>query len=184
MTQLFIITGASGAGKSSVLKELLQDQHLPLRRFVTTTTREVRPGEKDGKDYWFISKEEFLKAREENQFFEWAQVYGNYYGSSKKEFERLQAQDEPIIMIVDVQGAKRLKEEVPDAIVIFVDAPIDELARRLKERGTSDQDIDKRMDETKEEKLFAKEADYVVQNQRGKLHESIKETKEIILKYV
>lgn len=183
MTRFFLITGASGAGKSSVLKALLADPTLQVQRFVTTTTRDMRPGEVDGKDYWFISKKEFEEERERGEFFEWADVYGEYYGSHRKEYSRLSKQVMPVVMIVDVQGARTLKRQIPNAITIFIDAPLKELESRLKERGTPAEALQKRVLKMKTEKRFKSEADYVVTNAHGKLDKAVQDTKKIIQEY-
>lgn len=180
MPHLFLITGASGAGKSSVLKALLQDSELSLDRFITTTTRDMRPGEVDGKDYWFISRDAFIQERDQGDFFEWAEVYGNFYGSHKQEYERFRAGTKNKIMVIDVQGAETLKRAIPEAVIIFLDATPDEMQRRIRERGTSKKDLALRAEAMKREQTYKEKADYVVENAHGKLNTAVQETKNII----
>ncbi len=183
MPHLFLLTGASGAGKSSILKALLQDTNLSLERFITTTTRNMRPGEVDGKDYWFVSREKFIRERDKGSFFEWAEVYGNFYGSHKQEFTRIHTNGFNKIMTIDVQGAETLKRENPEVITIFIDAPPEEMRERIRERGTSEQDLVSRIEAVNQERAYKDKADYVVSNSHGKLDKAIKETKIIIRSY-
>lgn len=184
MSNLFLITGASGAGKSTILKALLEDTELPLERFVTTTTRDMRPGEVDGRDYWFVSRNDFERDREKGDFFESAEVYGNLYGSHKSEYARMKERDLNKIMVIDIQGAKTLKRAVPEAVTIFIDASAKELENRLRERGAEAEEMKTRLAEMKKEKAYKQEADYVVLNVHGKLDEAIQLVKKIILSYL
>lgn len=134
--RLFVVSGPSGAGKGTVVMEALK--HLPnLRRAITYTTRPPRPNEVAERDYHFISPDNFERLKEKGEFLEWAEVYGNFYGSPKGEVERLRNEGYDVVLVLDVQGALTVKRQCPDAVLIFVEPPsLDELRRRLEERGT------------------------------------------------
>jgi len=181
MAHLFLITGPSGAGKSSILKALLQDPALHLERFITTTTREMRPGEVNGEDYWFIPREAFIKQRDQDKFYEWAEVYGKFYGSPKREYEQMQESGKNKIMVIDVQGAEALKKRLPEVITLFVDASIEEMSARIRARCISSEDeLSRRIEAMKLEKTYKDKADYVVANTHGKLDQAIQAAKKII----
>ncbi len=139
--RLFVVSGPSGVGKGTVVAEVMK--WLPnLRRVVTYTTRPPRPGEEAGRDYHFVSREEFERLRDQGAFLEWAEVYSNFYGSPKHEVERLLAEGHDVVLVVDVQGALAVKEQRPDAILVFLQPPsLEELKRRLKMRGTDAPEI-------------------------------------------
>ncbi len=173
MTPIFILTGPSGAGKSSVLDRLLKRKALRLKRFVTTTTRPKRIGERHGRDYWFVDEKTFLAERRRGAFYESAQVYGRWYGSHKQEMRRLKALDRPIILILNVDGAKTLKRLEPSSIVIFLDAARGELVRRLKARGTAMNDLKRRIATITKEERFRKKADVLIMNESGDLSRTV-----------
>lgn len=177
MTNLFLITGTSGAGKSTIIYRLLQDKTLNLVRFVTTTTRAPRPNEENGVDYWFVDKETFLKKVAANDFFEWAHIYGHMSGTDRQEIERLKILNRPIILSIDVQGLKPFKTAFPEAPVIFIDAPVSQLIRRLEDRKTSKEDIEIRTKKIEEEEKFKPTADAVIINEDGKLEETVERVK-------
>lgn len=139
--RLFVVSGPSGVGKGTLVAEVLK--RLPnLHRAVTYTTRPPRPNERDGQDYHFVSMREFERLKEEGAFLEWAEVYGNFYGSPKHEVEQLRREGNDVVLVLDVQGALAVKRQCPDAILIFVEPPsLDELRQRLEERGTDPPDI-------------------------------------------
>ena len=170
---LFLITGPSGAGKSTVMARLLKFRSLGLQRFITTTTRQPRNGEQHGHDYWFATHEEFERDIKKGNFYEWAEVYGNYYGSNKQEMLRLQQLSQPIAMVVDVQGARTIKKLISDVIIIFIDAPKEHLIDRLKARGSTTQDLESRLKELEQEETFRQEANVVIVNEDGKLNQTV-----------
>lgn len=180
MTPIFILTGPSGAGKSSVLDRLLKQKALRLKRFVTTTTRPVRPGEKNGRDYWFTDDKTFLGEKRRGSFYESAKVYGRWYGSHKQEMRRLKALGRPIILILNVDGAKTLKRLEPKSTVIFLDAARGELVRRLKARGTAMNDLKRRIATITKEEQFRKKADVLIMNESGDLSRTVANVATII----
>jgi guanylate kinase len=184
MPPLFIITGLSGAGKTTVADALMLDNALGLLRFVTTTTRPMRPGEENGKQYWFITREEFEQKRDQGGFYEWADVYGNFYGPSKAEMERLRALNKPILIVMDVQGAKTIKTIHPDANIIFFDAPDTDLLRRLQERGSTTQEIEKRLAKEQEERAYKHLASLIVNNKDGELKHTLEHVVEYIQSHI
>ncbi len=182
MPPLFIITGLSGAGKSTIADALMTDPSLSLSRFITTTTRPARVTEENGKHYWFISREEFETKRDQGGFYEFADVYGNLYGPSKDEMQRLSTLNKPILLVVDVQGANTFKQLHPDAHVIFFDAPDADLERRLQERGSTPEEIQKRLAKEKEERTYKHLASIVIENKDGELEESVNTTKQFMIR--
>ncbi len=136
---IFIVSAPSGAGKSTVLKRVMA--HIPGLVFsVSHTTRNPRPGEEDGRDYHFISREEFIRLRDQGGFLEWAEVHGNFYGTSGEAVNRQTASGRDVVLDIDVQGASQVMARVPDAVSIFILPPShEELERRLRGRGTEDE---------------------------------------------
>ncbi|MCX7643082.1 MAG: guanylate kinase [Armatimonadetes bacterium] len=165
--RLFVVSGPSGVGKGTVVAEVLK--RLPnLKRVVTYTTRQPRQGEVQGKDYRFVTKEEFERLKEQGAFLEWAEVYGNFYGSPKHEVEQLLSSGQDVVLVLDVQGALAVKREVPEAVLIFLEPPsLDELRKRLETRGTeSPEVIERRVAKAKWEMEQASKFDHTVLNER------------------
>ncbi len=165
MANLFIIAAPSGCGKTSLVKALIeQEDHLCVS--VSHTTRIARPGEVHGKNYFFISKQVFEKNKQNNDFIESAQVFGNYYGTAKQTVEELLTQDQDVILEIDWQGAKQVKQSFTDAIGIFILPPsVSALQERLTDRGQDDQSIiDRRMQDAVSEMQHFDEFDYLVIN--------------------
>lgn len=181
MGKVFIISAPSGTGKTTVAKKVLSQ--LPdLVRVVTYTTRPPRPGEVDGQDYRFISKEDFEKKIKENYFLEYANVYGNYYGTPKRDIEDILSQGKDALLIIDVQGAFKVKSLIPDAVSIFLLPPsFEELKRRIEGRGYIDKNLEKRLQTAKEEIPCARYFDYIVINDF--LNNAVEKVKAIILSY-
>lgn len=162
---LFIISAPSGTGKTTLLKEV--QLRLPEIRFsVSFTTREPRKGEMHGRDYFFISKDEFLRGIKEGRFLEWACVHGNYYGTDKAVIEEWLSNGLEVILDIDVQGARTIKCQYPFASTIFILPPSwEELERRLRSRGTdSDEVIRRRLSNASKEISEAFWYDYIVIN--------------------
>jgi guanylate kinase len=138
MGPLFILSGPSGCGKSTVIRQLLASEpERPLRLSVSATTRKERPGEKDGIHYWFWDRERFLHEVETGAFLEWAEVYGNCYGTLKREVGPYRQQGSGVILDIDTQGARQVKQQCPDALRILLrTSSMSAYEERLKKRGT------------------------------------------------
>lgn len=172
--RLFVVSGPSGVGKGTVVAEVLK--RLPnLKRTITYTTRKPRQGELQGRDYHFVTHEEFERLREQGAFLEWAEVYGNFYGSPRKEVEQLLASGHDVVLVLDVQGALSVKQQIPEAVLIFLEPPsLDELRRRLETRGTDPPEaIERRMEKAKWEMEQASKFDHIVLN--DKLEDAVNE---------
>ena len=162
---LFVVSGPSGAGKGTLVRGALQQ--LPhFRLSVSATTRPMRPGERQGVDYHFISKQEFSAMRDRGEFLETAEVYGNNYGTPRQEVERSIAAGHPVIAELDIQGAQAVKRAKPDAVLIFVEAPsLDDLFKRLRGRGTEDdENLSRRLKAAYEEVRAKGVYDHIVVN--------------------
>ncbi len=164
---LLIVSAPSGAGKSSLVKALLE-RDPAIRLSISYTTRLPRPGEIDGVHYHFVSREAFQERLGRGEFLESAEVYGNYYGTSQPWIESERAAGRDILLEIDWQGAAQVRRLVPDAISLFILPPsIAELASRLRGRGTDAEDvISKRMAAAKEDISHCLEFDYLVVNDR------------------
>lgn len=144
----------------------LRKEHPELGLAVSATTRSPRPGEVDGKDYYFLSEGEFKRRVAAGEFVEWAYVHGHMYGTLVKEVERLLAQGKSLILEIDIQGALNVKKVWPDAVLIFIEPPsLEELERRLRGRGTEDeQSIELRLKNAKHEMTLADDYDARIVN--------------------
>ena len=162
---LLTVSAPSGAGKTSLVRALIE-RRKNLSVSVSHTTRPMRPGEVDGVNYHFISKEAFLTARESGKFFEWAEVFGHFYGTAKAQVAQLRAAGNDVILEIDWQGARQVKAVCPESCCIFVLPPsISDLESRLTKRGQDDPDtIKRRMDEAQSEMAHWSDADYLVLN--------------------
>lgn len=162
---LFIISAPSGTGKSTVVGELLK-KNTGLYYSLSYTTRKPRKGEKDGVDYRFVDEEAFKKLMKEDFFAEWANVYGSFYGTPKKEIKDALSSGRSVIFDIDVQGGMNLKKHFPDAVTIFLIPPSFEvLKKRLSGRKTdAPEEIAKRLDISKKEMTYKDRYDYCVVN--------------------
>ncbi|MEZ5652422.1 MAG: guanylate kinase [Burkholderiaceae bacterium] len=163
---LFIVVAPSGAGKTSLVRALL-DQHAGLQLSISYTTRPPRPGEVNGRDYVFIDRHEFERHREAGEFLEWAEVHGNLYGTSKAWIRSRMAGGADILLEIDWQGAEQVARQIPDAVRIFIVPPsIEELSMRLRRRGQdSEETIERRVLAATRELQEANKCEYVIINQ-------------------
>jgi guanylate kinase len=154
---IIVFSAASGAGKSTVLSEL-KNRIPELVYSISSTTRSPRGDEKDGVEYFFLTKNEFSKKIDENDFVEWAEVHGNYYGTSLSFINEQMNSGKTVVMDIDVQGKVLLDKKQSETKGIFIDVPsADELERRLRSRGTdSEEDIKIRLENAVEEQEFAR----------------------------
>ena len=175
--KLFVISGCSGVGKGTVLKEFMARNSNDFILSVSCTTRAPREGEVDGVNYFFLTKEQFLKNIEEDKFLEHAQFAGNHYGTKKKYIRQKFEEGYNIILEIETQGALQVKEKMPEAVLIFIAPPgvdtetgdisggLVELEKRLRGRHTEDDETIKRhLAEAKVELERSKKYDYVVIN--------------------
>jgi guanylate kinase len=172
MTTVFIISAPSGSGKSTLVSCLLA-RDPQLRFSVSYTTRTVRGNEKPGESYIYISQQEFEERVKHGEFLEHAEVFGNYYGTNRKVLEQAQSEGKDLILDIDVQGARQLKQRIPEAVSIFVLAPSrDILEQRLRMRSEdSEEVIQRRLRDAAEEIRNYSQYDYVLVNHQ--LEESI-----------
>lgn len=162
---VFIISAPSGAGKTTLCKEIIRI--MPDTKFsVSYTTRRPRPGEIDGKDYIFVNEDTFKRMIENDEFAEWAEVHGNYYGTSMKALNDIIESGQDVILDIDVQGAQQMKDRFGTGVYIFVLPPsLDVLRRRLEERGQNSlEEIERRVRKAVEEIREYKKYDYVIVN--------------------
>jgi len=163
--KLFIISAPSGAGKTSLSQALIANA-ANVKMSISHTTRQRRSGEVNGVDYFFISLPEFLRMTEEGIFLEHAEVYGNYYGTSRNAVEDMLGQGINVLLDIDWQGARLVREQMSEAVSISILPPsIQELERRLRSRGSDSEDvIQSRMRQAYEEMRHSDEADFQVLN--------------------
>lgn len=175
---LFIVSGPSGCGKGTVLAEILKQDNVYYS--VSATTRAPRPGEVNGVNYHFLSKDEFEKLIENGGMLEYANYCGNYYGTPKKPVEDMLAEGKNVILEIEVQGALKVMEKCPEAVSVFILPPsLKELRRRLHKRGTETEEvIEKRIGEAAGEIRKAVKYDYVMIN--GELEIAVSDLLSII----
>jgi guanylate kinase len=175
---LFVLSGPSGVGKDTLLKELLK-RDLRITKCVTYTTRPPRPGEVDGVDYKFLSLAEFEELKRNDAFLEWAEVGGNFYATPKDFVVKKLAEGEDIILKIDVQGAMRVKELFPEAILIFIAPPsLEALAERMRKRGSPEEEIKRRLEIASREMEMARNYQFFLVN--NDLEETLEKLYEII----
>lgn len=162
---LYIVAAPSGAGKTTLVRLLLENDS-GIRVSVSSTTRAPRPGEQDGREYRFVDVHSFLEMISRAEFLEWAEVHGNYYGTSKRWIEEEMAAGRDVLLEIDWQGAQQVRKFFPDAIGIFILPPsLDALKERLSGRGTdSAETIARRIAAARDEMRHVDEFDYVIIN--------------------
>jgi guanylate kinase len=163
---LVVISGPSGVGKGTVRKALFEMPKHNLTYSVSMTTRAKRPGERDGIDYYFVSREEFLKRVDEGKFIEHAEFVGNFYVTPLDKVNERLEEGQEVVLEIEVEGALQVKKKVPDCVMIFIVPPGKEaLYQRLRKRGTESEDvIQQRIEKANREFKLAKYYDYIVVN--------------------
>ena len=177
---MLMVVAPSGAGKSSLVNALLQkDPDIGLS--VSFTTRAPRPGEVNGREYNFLTESEFVKRKEAGDFLEWANVHGNYYGTSKSWIESQMQNGKDVILEIDWQGARQVQKTIPEAIWIFILPPsIQTLEDRLRKRAQDDEaTIQKRVAAAKDELAHVAEANYLVVN--DDFEQALSELNQVVL---
>jgi guanylate kinase len=180
---LVVLSGPSGVGKDAVLTRMIELKR-PYHFTVTATTRPKRPQERDGTDYFFVTKQTFEQMIRDGDLLEWAEVYSNYYGVPRSQVVEALQRGQDVIIKADVQGAATIKGVAPEALSIFLAPPSkSELERRLRERMTESEDTLKhRLETAGREMEEASSFDYVVVNHKNYLDEAVAEIERIIYK--
>ncbi|MBU0646280.1 guanylate kinase [Patescibacteria group bacterium] len=183
MSKLFVITGPSGVGKTSIAYQLLR-QMPNLKKVITYTTRAPRPHEENGIDYHFVDDQTFNQMKARAEFFESAQVYSHQYGSRIQDVEQLLSAGQNVLMVVDVQGAKTILEKKPDTIQICLLADSPEiLIKRLEQRdqGATD-NFQTRLAKLKDELAYSQTCQHIIINIQGEMDQTVEQIKQIMAK--
>jgi guanylate kinase len=178
---LIVISGPSGVGKDAILQRMIE-LRFPFHFVVTATTRKKRESETHGKDYWFVSEDEFARMIEKDELIEYAIVYGDYKGIPKWEVRDALASGQDVILRIDVQGAETVRKLAPEALLIFITCEgEDELERRLRERKTETADsLSLRIATARKELQRIEAFDYVVVNQDFHLDDTVEQVRAVI----
>ena len=178
--QLYVVSGPSGCGKDTIVQKLLKKKK-DIWLSISCTSRSPRPNEKNGKDYFFLTNEEFEKGISNDEFLEYAKFADNYYGTPRKSIEQHLQNGEDVILVIEIMGALQIKELLPDTLFIFILPPsMKELKRRLVNRGTETKEkIDKRFLRAYEEINELNKYNYVVVNDEVDL--AVKKVESILL---
>ena len=179
MAKVFVITGPSGVGKGTLIRALLE--RMPeLEMSVSATTRRPRPGETHGVDYWFLTDEDFASRVDDGDFVEWAEYSGRRYGTLRSELDRILATGRPVVLEIEVQGARQVRQAMPEAVQVFIVPPSREALRvRLVGRGTDPpEEVERRLGVAEEELAARSEFGHVVVNDR--LEDAVERLAEIV----
>jgi len=184
--KLFVFSAPSGSGKTTIVRHLLAQEQFGLEFSISATSRAPRGEEKDGVDYYFISRDEFIQKIKNDDFLEWEEVYrDNFYGTLKTEVERIWAQGKHVIFDIDVAGGLRIKKKFPEeTLAVFVKPPsVDELKIRLKKRKTESEDkINMRIAKASVELATAPQFDTIIKNYE--LDVALKEAEELVGNFI
>ena len=182
--KLIILSGPSGVGKGTVRERLFEDEDLHLAYSISMTTRQPRPGEVHGVDYFFVTEEEFKTNIAQQGLIEWAQFVGNYYGTPRQYVEELLEQGNNVLLEIEVQGATQVIAMFPEALTIFIVPPsIEELERRIRGRRTEEESVvAQRLNKAKYELTLTDNYKFVVEN--NDLEQTVKEIHDIIEKNI
>lgn len=163
---LIVISGPSGVGKGTVIKQFMDDPELKLSYSVSMTTRSIRPGETDGVEYFFVSKEDFLKTREEGGLLESCEFVGNYYGTPAAYVEKLRNEGKNVLLEIEVEGCRQVRQKVPEALTIYIVPPsMAELEKRIRGRATEPEEIvQQRLEKAYKEMKLVSEYKYSICN--------------------
>jgi len=164
--KLYVVSAPSGAGKTTVVKGALKKLKA-IERSISWTTREPREGEKEGKDYRFVSRKEFEKLIYEKKLLEWAEVFGEYYGTPVSNIDEAKRDKVDLFLVIDVQGAKQIRKKMSDSILIFILPPsMEDLKMRLQARGKeTEEEINKRLKEAQGEINCSEDYDFRIINE-------------------
>lgn len=185
MPKIFVISGPSGVGKGTVVDGLIKKPELNLSWVTTYTTRPPRQSHATENHYIHVSVEEFKKLESDGEIFESNLFNDNWYGSSKKLINQVLAQGKNVIVELDVNGGLAYKKAFPEAISIFITAPLEEIKKRLESRGqNTEQEIEHRFENAKKELEIAKQYDYAVENRQGNPQQAIDEVTKIIYSHL
>jgi guanylate kinase len=168
---LIVISGPSGVGKGTVIKEVMKDPELNLSYSVSMTTREKREGEQEGVNYYYVSREQFEKTRDEGGLLEWTEFVGNYYGTPLKEVERLREEGVNVLLEIEVDGCQQVVKKIPEALTIFIVPPsMKELENRIRGRKSEPEEIvQQRLAKAQKELELSGQYRYIVCNDDVKL---------------
>jgi len=172
---LIVLSGPSGVGKGTILKEFVEDPELNLAYSVSMTTRGMRPGEVEGVNYNFVDRPTFEQAIKDGELLEYAEFVGNYYGTPLKNVEKLRSEGKNVLLEIEVQGCQQVMEKCPDALTIFIIPPsMEELEKRIRGRGTEPEEIvQQRLSKASREMELVDQYKFIVCNEDPKLAASI-----------
>lgn len=180
MSHIFVISGPSRSGKSSIAKHLLAMPLLQLSKIISTTSRAPREGEKNGVDYFFVSKEEFHEMILDEKFAEWLEVHHHLYGIAKSELNNKMQSAKNILLVIDVKGARAVKQLYPAITIFITPSSIQDIQQRMRNAGFPKEEIATRLATAREELECKDEFDYTVINETGNLNATVVKVAQII----
>jgi len=181
--KLFIISGPSGVGKDTIASAQLQNINFGLIKPPSYTTRKMREGEENGKDYYFVDQKKFMELAKNKEILEYNFYNQNYYGTSKSAITKALNANKNVLLAIDVNGAMHFKKEFPDCFLIFIDSPLSDIKKRLLRRGKNTQDeIKERLERAKKEQEFKKYYNVIAQNPQGHPEKTVMAVEKVIEK--